>query len=76
VNLVLYFNQMVQADERLARRFVGRRSSDSLDLPVGGIVMTPLPTLLVAGTLAAAAAFAIILDLVKGSGFRRLRITS
>jgi H+-transporting ATPase len=44
-------------------------------LAIGGIAMTPLPALLVAGTLAAAAAFAVILDLVKVPAFRRLRIT-
>jgi H+-transporting ATPase len=37
--------------------------------------MTPLPALTVAGTLAAAAAFAVILDFVKVPIFRRLRIT-
>jgi hypothetical protein len=37
--------------------------------------MTPLPAELVAGTLAAAAAFAVILDLVKTPVFRRLGIT-
>ena len=44
-------------------------------LAVGGIAMTPLPAWVVAGTLAAAAVFAIILDLVKVPVFRRLRIT-
>jgi H+-transporting ATPase len=44
-------------------------------LAIGGIAMTPLPALLVAGTLAAAAVFAVILDLVKVPAFRRLRIT-
>ena len=44
-------------------------------LAVGGIAMTPLPVLLVAGTLAAAAAFAVILDFVKLPVFRRLGIT-
>ncbi|MDR3448836.1 MAG: HAD-IC family P-type ATPase [Alphaproteobacteria bacterium] len=44
-------------------------------LAVGGIAMTPLPVWVVAGTLAAAAAFAVILDLVKVPVFRRLRIT-
>ena len=38
-------------------------------LAVGGIAMTPLPAWIVAGTLAAAAAFAVILDLREGSGF-------
>jgi hypothetical protein len=36
--------------------------------------MTPLPVRVVAGTLAAAIAFALILDLVKVPVFRRLRI--
>jgi H+-transporting ATPase len=43
-------------------------------LALGGIAMTPLPTLVVAGTLAAAIAFAFILDLVKVPLFRRLKI--
>jgi H+-transporting ATPase len=36
--------------------------------------MTPLPILIVAGTLAAAAAFAVVLDLVKVPLFARLKI--
>jgi len=36
--------------------------------------MTPLPALVVAGTLAAAAAFAFVLDLVKVPVFSRLGI--
>src|SRR5271166_231251 len=44
-------------------------------LAVRGIAMTPLPAWVVAGTLAAAAAFAIILDFVKVPVFRRLRNT-
>jgi H+-transporting ATPase len=43
-------------------------------LAVGGLAMSPLPALVVAGTLAAAVAFAFILDLVKVPLFRRLRI--
>jgi hypothetical protein len=43
-------------------------------LAVGGIAMTPLPTLFVAGTLAAAVIFAFILDLVKVPVFARLGI--
>jgi hypothetical protein len=43
-------------------------------LAVGGIAMTPLPALFVAGTLAAAAVFALILDLVKVPVFARLGI--
>ncbi len=44
-------------------------------LAIGGIAMTPLPAWTVAGTLAAAAVFAVILDLVKVPAFRRLGIT-
>jgi H+-transporting ATPase len=44
-------------------------------LAVDGIAMTPLPPLLVAGTLAAAAAFAFVLDFVKVPVFARLGIT-
>jgi H+-transporting ATPase len=43
-------------------------------LAIGGIAMTPLPVWMVAGTLAAAIAFALILDLVKVPLFRRLAI--
>lgn len=44
-------------------------------LTIGGIAMTPLPAWMVAGTLAAAATFAILLDLMKVPVFRRLGIT-
>jgi H+-transporting ATPase len=43
-------------------------------LAVSGIAMTPLPALFVAGTLAAAAAFAFVLDAVKVPLFARLGI--
>jgi H+-transporting ATPase len=43
-------------------------------LAAAGIAMTPLPAFVVAGTLASAAAFAFILDLVKVPLFRRLGI--
>ena len=43
-------------------------------LAIGGIAMAPLPALIVAGTLAAAAVFAVVLDLVKVPAFRRLGI--
>jgi H+-transporting ATPase len=39
-------------------------------LAVGGFAMTPLPAWMVAGTLVAAASFAIILDFVKVPVFR------
>jgi len=41
---------------------------------VGGVAMTSLPVWVVAGTLAAAAAFALVLDLVKVPVFARLSI--
>jgi hypothetical protein len=44
-------------------------------LAIGGIAMTPLPALLVAGTIAAAAVFAFVLDFVKVRVFARLGIT-
>jgi H+-transporting ATPase len=44
-------------------------------LAVGGIAMTALPAWMVAGVLAAAAAFAVSLDFVKVPVFQRLRIT-
>ncbi len=44
-------------------------------LAIAGIAMTALPAWVVAGTLAAAIAFAVILDLVKVPVFRRLEIT-
>jgi H+-transporting ATPase len=43
-------------------------------LAIAGIAMTPLPAWIVAGTLAAAAVFAVMLDLVKVPAFRRLGI--
>jgi H+-transporting ATPase len=43
-------------------------------LAIIGIAMTPLPIWVVAGTLAAAAAFALLLDVVKVPVFARLRI--
>jgi H+-transporting ATPase len=44
-------------------------------LSLGGIAMAPLPLRVLAGTLAAAAAFALVLDGVKIPVFRRLQIT-
>jgi H+-transporting ATPase len=44
-------------------------------LAIGGIAMAPLPAWTVAGTLAAAAVFAVILDLLKVPAFLRLGIT-
>jgi H+-transporting ATPase len=44
-------------------------------LALGGIAMTPLPALTVAGTLAAAVALTLVLDLVKVPVFARLGIS-
>ncbi len=44
-------------------------------LAVGGIAMAPLPGVVVGGTLCAALVFAVVLDLVKISVFRRLHIS-
>ena len=46
----------------------------ALILAIDGIAMMPLPALLVAGTLAASAVFAFVLDFVKVPVFARLRI--
>jgi H+-transporting ATPase len=43
-------------------------------LAIGGIAMTPMPAVIVAETLAAAAAFAVVLDVVKIPLFGRLKI--
>jgi transposase InsO family protein len=43
-------------------------------LALGGIFMTPLPVLVVAGTLAAAVVFAFVVDAAKGQVFGRLGI--
>jgi H+-transporting ATPase len=43
-------------------------------LAVGGVAMMPIPGLAVAGTLAAATALAVVLDLLKVPVFARLRI--
>jgi H+-transporting ATPase len=63
------------------RRFERQRRQRGLDiliattLSVLGIAMSPIPMLLVAGTLAVAAAFALVFDFVKASASRRLAIT-
>ena len=43
-------------------------------LSIGGVAMTPLPARVVASTLAAAAAFAFVLDAVKTPVFHRLQL--
>ena len=44
-------------------------------LAIGGIAMTSLPVAVVAGVLAAAVGFALVLDAVKIPVFAHLRIT-
>ena len=44
-------------------------------MAIGGIAMTPLPALVVAGVLVSAVAFALLLDAVKVPVFARLKIT-
>jgi len=44
-------------------------------LAIGGVAMQPLPALIVIGTIAAAAAFAVLWDFVKVPVFRRLDIS-
>jgi hypothetical protein len=43
-------------------------------LSIVGIAMAPLPAWIVAGTLAAAAGFAVVADMVKVPTFRYLEI--
>jgi magnesium-transporting ATPase (P-type) len=62
---------------RPSRSLAGSSIADILIasiLAVDGIAMTPLPASVVLGTLAAAIAFAVILDFVKVPVFRRLGI--
>ena len=66
---------LVHSPQRLASPLVHRRYSDRLDLVPRRDRDAPLPAWVVAGTLAAAAAFAVILDFVKMPVFRRLGIT-
>jgi H+-transporting ATPase len=52
----------------------GQRGAIASTLSLAGIAMTPLPIPAVLGTLAGAAAFAVIFDFVKVPAFRRLGI--
>jgi H+-transporting ATPase len=84
--VIVFGNQATTYTNRERRRLWSSRPSAWLvassvgdlliasTLAVGGIAMTPLPALMVAGTLATAAAFAVTLDFVKVPIFRRLRI--
>jgi H+-transporting ATPase len=84
--VVVFGNQATTYTNRERRRLWSSRPSFWLvvssvvdlmiasTLAIAGIAMTPLPALVVAGTLAAAIAFAVILDLAKVPLFARLGI--
>jgi H+-transporting ATPase len=85
--VIVFGNQATTYNNRERRRLWSSRPSrwvaissmaDVLiasTLSLAGILMTPLPIPVVLGTLAAAAAFAVIFDFVKVPAFRRLGIT-
>jgi H+-transporting ATPase len=78
--VIVFGNQATTYDNRERRRLwvVISSMADVLiasTLSLAGILMTPLPIPLVLGTLAAAAAFAVIFDFAKVPAFRRLGIT-
>jgi H+-transporting ATPase len=85
--LIVFGNQATMYTNRERRHLWSSRPSiwvivsSSADLliasmlAIGGIAMAPLPAWTVAGTLAAAAVFAVILDLLKVPAFLRLGIT-
>jgi H+-transporting ATPase len=85
--VIVFANQATTYTNRERRRLWSSRPSVWLvvssvvdlaiasTLAVGGIAMTPLPVLVVAGILAAAVAFAVILDFAKVPLFARLGIT-
>jgi H+-transporting ATPase len=84
--LIVFGNQATTYTNRERRHLWSSRPSSWLivssiadlliasTLAIGGIAMTPLPVWIVAGTLAAAAVFAVILDFVKVPAFRRLGV--
>ncbi|MDR3472141.1 MAG: HAD-IC family P-type ATPase [Devosia sp.] len=83
---IVFGNQATTYTNRERRRLWSSRpgswvvASSALDLgiastlAIGGIAMTPLPPMAVAGTAAAAIAFAVLLDAVKVPVFTRLGI--
>jgi H+-transporting ATPase len=84
---IVFGNQATTYNNRERRRIWSSRPSAWLaassvgdlaiatTLAIAGIAMTPLPPIVVAGTLAAAAVFAVLMDFVKVPLFRRLEIT-
>jgi H+-transporting ATPase len=85
--VIVFGNQATTYTNRERRRLWSSRPSSwviassigdlliASTLAVAGIAMTPLPALMLIGTLSAAIVFAVILDLVKVPIFRRLEIT-
>jgi len=51
-----------------------RSSTIPATLAVGGLLMTPVPLVVVVGALVAAVAFSLVVDAAKGPVFRRLGI--
>ena len=84
---IVFGNQATTYTNRERRRLWSSRpsfwvvASSIVDITIAstfavrGIAMAPLPALMVVGTLTAAIAFAVVLDLVKVPVFRRLKIT-
>src|SRR6202034_3353282 len=85
--VIVFGNQATTYTNRERRRLWSSRPSNwvlfssvadlliASTLAVGGIAMAPLPALVVGGTLAAAVAFAVLIDLVKVPVFQCLKIT-
>jgi len=85
--VIVFGNQAITYTNRERRRLWSSRPSSWLvassigdlvvasTLAIGGIAMRPLSAVVVVGTVAAAIAFAFLLDLVKVPVFRRLSIT-
>ena len=84
---IVFGNQATTYNNRERRRLWSSRPSNwvlassgvdiliAATLSVMGIAMSPLPLLMVLGTLAGAAVFAVVIDFVKVPTFRRLAIT-
>jgi H+-transporting ATPase len=84
---IVFGNQATTYNNRERRRLWSSRpskwvlASSGVDILIAatlsltGIAMSPLPILIVFGTLAGAAAFAVVIDFVKVPAFRHLAIT-
>jgi len=65
---------VVDAPKPLAGTFVGSRFVDCLNDANRGIAMAPLPLFVMGGTLVGTIIFAFMVDIVKVSVFKRLRL--